>query len=528
MRTRLLVGSLVLLLCWSDAAFAQRSGGVLRIFHRDSPASASILEETNASTVVAFMPIFNNLVMFDPAVAQNTDDSIVPDLAESWSWNDDRTELSFKLRRGVTWHDGVAFTSSDVECTFNLLTNRARNRLRANPRGAWFGNINFVQAPSDHEVTIHLNRPQPSLPPMLASGFTPIYPCHVLPSQMRMKPVGTGPFRLESFSQFDRIRLTRNPRYWKPDRPYLDAIEFSVVASRSTALLSFVAGRYDMTFPGDVSMTQLRDVRRQSPRVICEEAAMNNNTNLMLNRDAPPFDDPDIRRAVTLALDRQAFMDALEGGGVIGSHLQPPPEGRWGMPAEALAGMPGFDANPEMNREAARELMRKAGYGPDKPLQLGILTRAVSLYRSPAAVLANQLREIFIEPKLDIVETVHWFTRLQRRDFALAIDTTGNAVDDPDQVFYETFSCRSERNYNNYCNPEIERLFEAQSSEFDVEKRRRLAWDIDARLLADSARLPLMWNRAATCWQPHVRGYVPQTNSSYNGFRFEDVWLDRR
>ena len=144
MRTRLLVGSLVLLLCWCDVALAQRSGGVLRIFHRDNPSSASILEETNASTVVAFMPIFNNLVIFDPAAAQNTDELIVPDLAESWSWNDDRTELSFKLRRGVTWHDGMPFTSSDVECTFNLLTNRARNRLRANPRGAWFGNINFV------------------------------------------------------------------------------------------------------------------------------------------------------------------------------------------------------------------------------------------------------------------------------------------------------------------------------------------------------------------------------------------------
>ena len=91
MRKRLLIGSLALLLGWCDVALAQRSGGVLRIFHRDNPTSASILEETNASTVVAFMPVFNNLVMFDPAVAKNADDTIVPDLAESWTWNDDRT-----------------------------------------------------------------------------------------------------------------------------------------------------------------------------------------------------------------------------------------------------------------------------------------------------------------------------------------------------------------------------------------------------------------------------------------------------
>ena len=126
------------------------------------------------------------------------------------------------------------------------------------------------------------------------------------------------------------------------------------------------------------------------------------------------------------------------------------------------------------------------------------------------------------------METSHWFTRLERRDYALALDNTGNAIDDPDQTFYETFSCRSERNYSHYCNPEIERMFETQSAELDVDKRRHLVQEIDSRLLADAARPPIIWNRAATCWQPYVKGYVPQTNSSYNGFRFEDVWFDRR
>ncbi len=284
-----------------------------------------------------------------------------------------------------------------------------------------------------------------------------------------------------------------------------------------------------MTFPNDVTMAQLRDVRRQSPRVQCEATGMNNNTNLMLNRDAPPFDNPDIRRALALALDRNAFMEALTGAsGAIGGHLQPPPDGLWGMSSEMLASVPGFGPDIEKNREAARALMRKAGYGPERALPLKIFTRAISLYRSPAAVLANQLQEIHIDATLDVVETSHWFTRLERRDYALALETTGNAIDDPDQTFYENFSCRSERNYNHYCNPEIERLFETQSAELNVDKRRHLAQEIDAKLLTDVARPPIVWNRAATCWQPTVKGYVPQVNSSYNGFRFEDVWLDRR
>jgi peptide/nickel transport system substrate-binding protein len=197
-------------------------------------------------------------------------------------------------------------------------------------------------------------------------------------------------------------------------------------------------------------------------------------------------------------------------------------------PPEALASVPGFGEDIEKNRETARALMRKAGYGPDRALPLKIFTRAISLYRSPAAVLANQLQEIHIDATLDVVETSHWFTRLERRDYTLALETTGNAIDDPDQTFYENFSCRSERNYNHYCNPEIERMFETQSAELNVDKRRHLAQEIDAKLLTDVARPPIVWNRAATCWQPYVKGYVPQVNSSYNGFRFEDVWIDRR
>ena len=139
------------------------------------------------------MPVFNNLVIFDPSVPQNSDKSIVPDLAESWSWNEDKTELSFKLRRGVKWHDGWAFTAADVECPLNLLTGRARDKLKNNPRGSWYGDINYVHASNDYEVTIQLNHPQPSLLTLLASGLSPIYPCHVPDAQMRHKPIGTGP-----------------------------------------------------------------------------------------------------------------------------------------------------------------------------------------------------------------------------------------------------------------------------------------------------------------------------------------------
>src|SRR5271170_7792729 len=121
----------------ASGAAAQKPGGVLRIYHRDSPASMSIHEEGTNSTAIPMMAVFNNLVLYDQHVAQNSLDTIVPDLAESWSWNADRTRLTFKLREGVKWHDGKPFTSADVKCTWDFLTGRAAERLRANPRKSW-------------------------------------------------------------------------------------------------------------------------------------------------------------------------------------------------------------------------------------------------------------------------------------------------------------------------------------------------------------------------------------------------------
>ena len=101
----------------NDTASAQKRGGILRMYTPDSPASMSILEEATVFARGPMMGVFNNLVIFDQHVKQNSLQSIVPELATSWSWNEDGTELTFALRQGVKWHDGKPFTAQDVKCT---------------------------------------------------------------------------------------------------------------------------------------------------------------------------------------------------------------------------------------------------------------------------------------------------------------------------------------------------------------------------------------------------------------------------
>ena len=215
-----MAGLLLIAFALAPQALAQQAGGTLKIGWFDSPASMSILEESTIAAERPMMGVFNNLVMYKQDVPQNSPQSIVPDLATGWSWNEDGTELTLKLRHGVRWHDGQPFTSADVKCTFDLLQGKAEQKLRINPRKAWFKNLDAVTANGDDEVTFHLKRPQASLLAMLATGWTPIYPCHVAPQQMRVHPIGTGPFKFAEFQPNQSIKVVRNPDYWKPGRPF--------------------------------------------------------------------------------------------------------------------------------------------------------------------------------------------------------------------------------------------------------------------------------------------------------------------
>jgi len=512
----------------AGAALAQKSGDILRVYHRDSPASMSIIEEGTNSVSIPMMAVFNNLVLYDQHVAQNSLDTIRPDLAESWSWNADRMRLTFKLHEGVKWHDGKPFTAADVKCTWDLLTGRSTDKLRANPRKTWWSNIADVAVDAPTQATFVLNRPQPAILALFASGLSPVYPCHVTAAQMRQHPVGTGPFKFVEFKPNERITLARNPDYWTPSRLYLDGIEYTIIPNRSTAIMAFVAGRFDLTFPYEVTAPVLKDVKEQAPQAICDLVPANSSTNLLVNRESAPFDNADLRRALALALDRKGFIDILaQGQGDIGAAMEPPHSGVWGMPAEILATLPGYGPDVAKNRAAAREIMTRLGYGPDKHLTINVAVRNIPTYRDPAVILIDQLKEIWIDAALDTVETANWFPKLARKAFQIGINNTGSGVDDPDQQFFENYGCGSERNYTGYCNKELETLFDAQSTTADQERRKNLVWDIDKKLQEDGARPIVYHTRLGTCMQPQLKGLTVMVNSQYNGWRMEDVWLDR-
>ncbi len=523
-----LVAAMLGLLGVSSAAHAQKSGGTLRVMLLDTPPTASLHEEISVTAAVPLMGIFNNLVMYDQSIARNTFETIRPDLATAWTVSDDGRQLRFTLRQGVKWHDGKPFTAADVRCTFDLLMGKGDEKLRRNPRGIWYENVEQVTADNDFQVTFHLKAPQPSLLALLSAGWSGIYPCHVPPAQMRRHPIGTGPFKFVELKTNERVRLEKNRDYWKSGRPYLDAIEYTIIADRATRMLAFTAGRFDMTFPTEVTVPLLKDIRKELPDAQCTLRPLGASYNLIINRDAPPFNDARARTALALTLDRKSFIDIIsEGNDIIGGAMLPPPAGVWGVGPEALKDLPGYGGDVEASREKGRALMRELGYGPDKRLKIKVSTRNTASYRDPAVIAIDQMRHIYIDGELEVIDSAVYFNRMFQKKYVVAMNATGTSVDDPDQHFAENYGCGAPRNFNAYCSPELTALIAAQSRERDFEKRLAIVRDIERKLVEDTVRPIIYHGVAASCQQPQVKGLTIMVNSIYNGWRFEDVWLDR-
>src|SRR5262249_40865150 len=152
--------AVALVLSMAPGALGQKQGGVLRVYHRDSPNSMSIHEQGSISGIMPMMGVFNNLVMYDQHKPQNSLDTIVPHLATSWAWDEGGTKLTFKLRSGVKWHDGKPFTAADVKCTWDMLIGKSKDQLRLNWRASWYGNLEEITTNGDSEATFHLKRRQ--------------------------------------------------------------------------------------------------------------------------------------------------------------------------------------------------------------------------------------------------------------------------------------------------------------------------------------------------------------------------------
>src|SRR5262245_27115080 len=250
-----------------------KRGGLLTTLITEDPPGFSIHESATVSTLWPMLPCYSNLVFFDPMKPQETLDTIVPELAERWSWQDNHRNLVFFLRKNVRWHDGQPFTSKDVKYTFDVVREArdAPAKLRLSPRKDWFNNVEAIEAADPHTVVFRLKRPQPSLLLMLAAGYMPVYPAHVPVADLRQRCVGTGPFKLKDYQRGQMVELERNPDYFVPNRPYLDGIRYLIITERGTRLAALQSGRLDAFAPLEMTKLMAETVKKAQPSLVVSE-----------------------------------------------------------------------------------------------------------------------------------------------------------------------------------------------------------------------------------------------------------------
>jgi peptide/nickel transport system substrate-binding protein len=509
-------------------AQAPKHGGILNAMLAEDPPGFSIHESATISGVWPVMPCYSNLVLFDPLKPQETAETVLPELAERWSWQDGYRNLVFFLRKAVRWHDGQPLTSKDVKYTFDVVREApdAPAKLRLSPRKEWYASVEAIETPDPHTVIFRLRRPQPSLLLMLASGYSPVYPAHVPVAELRQRCVGTGPFRLKEYSRGQMVELERNPDYFVPNRPFLDGIRYPIITERGTRMAALQSGQLDVSVPLEMTRLMSETLKKNVPSLVVSETGQNGSDNVILNHKRPPFDNVAVRRAVSLAMDRNAYVQGVRhGGAVVGAALMPKPFGSWGLLDVELRTLPGYRGSTQDKAEA-RRLLAAAGFGPGRPLRVELATRAFAIYLDLASFVVDQLHQIGVEVTVKQIETAQWFPALARRDYQIGANLTAAGIDDPDAFFYENYRCGSSRNYTDYCSEEMDRLIDLQSRELDRTKRLKLVGEIQRKLEADVARPMLGWRKEYFTQWPHVRNLVPH-HSLYNYGRMQEVWLDR-
>jgi len=522
---RLLAPALIVLLACPVFAQAPKTGGTLNLrLREDLPQGFAIHESPTISTLWPAQPCFSNLVLFDPAKPVHGPDSIIGELAQRWSWQDDYRNLVLFLRADVKWHDGRPFTAADVVYTFDLVreTRDLAGKLRMNPRRDLFANVASVEAADPQTVIVRLKRPQPSLLMMLASGFMPIYAAHVPPASYRTGCIGTGPFRLKDWRRGEFVEYVKHPDYFVKGRPYLDGLRYTIIRERGTATAALQTGRVDVAFPGDTPRSIAEQLKASTPQIVTTTVGTSVVDHLLFNASKPPFDNPRLREAVSRAIDRRAYIEAVyQGGATLGGPMAPRPYGVWSLPEKDITAMPGY-GSPAEEKARARALLAAGG----SAVKAEFVTRSLPGFTELSAFLAAELKTVGIDVAVRLIDSAQWESIKVRGEFQLGADRTGMEPDDPDVTFYESYGCGSPRNYERYCDQEMMRLFDQQSQEPDPARRLALVLAIQRKLGAAAVRPVLAWRLDYFARWPYVKNLTPH-HSIYGWGRLQDVWLDR-
>jgi len=500
-----------------------RAGGELVFVVPSEPPSYDGHQEETFGVTHPVAPHYSTLLRVDPF--DKTGTKPVGDLAESWTISKDQLTYTFKIRRGVKFHDGSEMTAKDVKASYDKMLNPPAG-VKSLRKEAYQA-IASVDAPDATTFVLKLKYPEASMLLNLASPWNFIYKADILakdPKWYEKNIMGTGPFKFVEHVKGSHWVGKKNPDYWDKGKPYLEGYR-AIFISNSAAQVAAVRGERAMIqFRGFSPPERDSLVQALGPKITVQESPWNCLNFVSMHHEKKPFDDKRVRRALSLALDRYEGSKALskitlvkDVGGiqVPGTPYATPP-----AELEKLAGY-GHDIN--KNRAEAKRLLREGGV-PDG-FAFTFKNRGIPHPYEPLGVwLIDQWRQIGLNVKMEMIEASAYHPMLKRGDFDVAMDFQCGFIVEPD-LDLPRFISTSDTNYGRHKDTVIDDLFSRQGRATDPEERKKILRQLEKRLLDDEAHViyTLQWHRTI----PHlskVKGWTI-TPSHYLNNQLDTVWL---
>ena len=491
-----------------------KKGGILAEALWAAPGDLDLLGATSMINIAPLGLNYDGLVKENPLKPG----VIAPNLAENWNVSGDGTKITFALRKGVTFHNGKAFTSADAKYSVE------RWMKDSDQLAPTLGEIiKSVEAPDANTLVFNLKFQYPDLFRSLMMDWASVVPADQPKGRDVKEVIGTGPFKFKSFESGVAYQVVKNDKYYDKELPHLDGVTVYFLPDRNTGLAAFRAGRIDITAPVYFTVPQFKIVDSQMKGQATAYLYPNSFWwNIYLPMNKKPWTDIRVRRAVFMAIDRKQAMATVDQGMGSVDGVMPPSMG--GYTADELKNLPGWRDPKSKDIDEAKKLLADAGF--PNGFKTDVFYRTGGDYLNMATFVKDQLTKIGITATLTTRDGAAFYDYVYARSYDIHAHRHPFAPASPDTILAQYYRTGGGRNFADVADSKLDALIDKQMFTLDQTERKKLVHQTEQYLYDNAEASIVSWGTYSQGWQKWVRDFVPG-ETIYNNIRLETVWLDK-